>query len=463
MKNKIKKAFTLVELIVVITILAILWTIGFMGFQSYNTFARDSVRLWNLKTLESSLWIMYVQSWNYALPDDSVNITASWTLIRKQWVFWKNALRSVNVSKNWSRDPLTTEYFDYTVWANLQEYQLVTYLEWDETNNIISNSYANIWTMKTIWSDIWIVFSWWLEVHKKGLAEDTEVDIRENNKEYTVKFNEWDEITSSWSLLFSSIYNHSKKLLKNKELAKLDDSLVLYFDMETVTVDWKMKDLSNYWNHWLIWKWLFIWEWFLSKSLYFPWENHWSLIFNWFLRTNNILWSWNNESIDWITLWLNLKPLMDNNYYTYRWEWSSSEIKKSIFKTHITNTWKWWIIFYIEDWKLWLWLRSVSTDSIEFFLSNIIVNEWEWVKYSVSVDFFSKKAKFYKNWSKLEEHLFSNLSSNKYIPDDILTTDNLWYSTWYSRYKWFIDEAYFYNRALSESEIKNVYGSTLKN
>jgi prepilin-type N-terminal cleavage/methylation domain-containing protein len=28
-----KKAFTLVELIVVITILAILWTIGFMSFQ----------------------------------------------------------------------------------------------------------------------------------------------------------------------------------------------------------------------------------------------------------------------------------------------------------------------------------------------------------------------------------------------------------------------------------------------
>ncbi len=108
-----KKAFTLVELIVVITILAILWTIGFMSFRNYNVYARDSVRLSNLKTLQSSLWIQYVQSNNYALPDDSVNITASWTVIRKQWVFWKQALRTVKASKWASKDPLTEEYFDY--------------------------------------------------------------------------------------------------------------------------------------------------------------------------------------------------------------------------------------------------------------------------------------------------------------------------------------------------------------
>ena len=246
--------FTLIELIVITIILTILSTIGFMSFQSYNTFARDSVRLWNLKTLESSLWIMYVQSWNYALPDDSVNITASWILIRKQWVFWKNALRTVRASKNSSRDPLTEQYFDYTVWANLQEYQLVAYMEWDEAMSPLGEGvYANIWTMKSMWSDIWIVFSWWLEVHKKGLVENFEVDIRKDNVEYTVKFSEWDEITSSWSELFSNIYNRSKKLLKNKNLAKLDDSLVLYFDMETTTQSWSLtvlEDLSWYWNHW---------------------------------------------------------------------------------------------------------------------------------------------------------------------------------------------------------------------
>ena len=43
--NKQKKAFTLVELIVVITILAILWTIAFISLQWYSRDSRDSVRI----------------------------------------------------------------------------------------------------------------------------------------------------------------------------------------------------------------------------------------------------------------------------------------------------------------------------------------------------------------------------------------------------------------------------------
>jgi len=290
-----KSWFTLVELIVVITILAILGTIGFLSFQSYNTYARDSVRLWNLKTIESGLWIMYVQGWNYALPDDSVNITASWTIIRKQWVFWKNALRTVRVSKNGSKDPLTEEYFDYTVWSNLQEYQLVAYLEWDESFNpnlappkgrgIIWNSYANIWTMKSVWSDIWIVYSWWLALHKTASNIWNDFDIRKDWDEYTVKFSEDDKITSSGSLLFSSVYNHSKKLLKNKDLAKLDDSLVLYFDMETTTMSWSevvLKDLSKYGNNWELKWWIKIWTeiWVSWKSTYFDWVDDYIDVWN---------------------------------------------------------------------------------------------------------------------------------------------------------------------------------------
>jgi prepilin-type N-terminal cleavage/methylation domain-containing protein len=47
-----KKAFTLVELIVVITILAVLSTIAFISFQGYTMSARDSVRLADIKSIE---------------------------------------------------------------------------------------------------------------------------------------------------------------------------------------------------------------------------------------------------------------------------------------------------------------------------------------------------------------------------------------------------------------------------
>ncbi|NCO32122.1 type II secretion system protein [bacterium] len=46
-----KKAFTLVELIVVITILAILGTIAFISLQGYSGEARDSKRLSNVNDL----------------------------------------------------------------------------------------------------------------------------------------------------------------------------------------------------------------------------------------------------------------------------------------------------------------------------------------------------------------------------------------------------------------------------
>jgi prepilin-type N-terminal cleavage/methylation domain-containing protein len=46
-----RQAFTLVELIVVITILAILSTIGFLAMQSYNQYARDTIRTSDLSLI----------------------------------------------------------------------------------------------------------------------------------------------------------------------------------------------------------------------------------------------------------------------------------------------------------------------------------------------------------------------------------------------------------------------------
>jgi prepilin-type N-terminal cleavage/methylation domain-containing protein len=57
-----KQAFTLVELIVVITILAILGTIAFISMQSYSKTARDSVRVADIKNIETSLELFSLDS-----------------------------------------------------------------------------------------------------------------------------------------------------------------------------------------------------------------------------------------------------------------------------------------------------------------------------------------------------------------------------------------------------------------
>lgn len=51
----LKKAFTLVELIVVITILAILSTIAFISLSWYQVDARDAKRASDIKSLETKL------------------------------------------------------------------------------------------------------------------------------------------------------------------------------------------------------------------------------------------------------------------------------------------------------------------------------------------------------------------------------------------------------------------------
>jgi prepilin-type N-terminal cleavage/methylation domain-containing protein len=47
-----KKAFTLVELIIVITILAILATIAFVSFSNYTASSRDTKRISSLVNIE---------------------------------------------------------------------------------------------------------------------------------------------------------------------------------------------------------------------------------------------------------------------------------------------------------------------------------------------------------------------------------------------------------------------------
>ncbi len=78
------KGFTLVELIVVITILAILGTIGFISIQGYSSSARDSTRISNLTNLRKGLDIVHVTGMDYPIPENTVNILASGSIIGYQ-------------------------------------------------------------------------------------------------------------------------------------------------------------------------------------------------------------------------------------------------------------------------------------------------------------------------------------------------------------------------------------------
>lgn len=140
-----KKAFTLVELIVVITILAVLATVAFISFQWYGVSSRDAARFSDIRSVEKVLELYHTQKNIYPNPENFTSITYSWSIAWNQWIYgntantWKSSLSNVPV------DPLTKLPYAYSVTNIKQEYQLWAVLEspTSKWNTIISSSFAN--------------------------------------------------------------------------------------------------------------------------------------------------------------------------------------------------------------------------------------------------------------------------------------------------------------------------------
>ena len=127
-----KKAFTLVELIVVITILAILGTIAFISLQWYSRDARDSTRISDISAIKTSLELFHLWAGKYPLPDDTFNVEYSWSTVWTQWLFGDTATNNVDKLDKKPVDPLTEKEYTYSVTSTKQEYQLAGLLEWTD-------------------------------------------------------------------------------------------------------------------------------------------------------------------------------------------------------------------------------------------------------------------------------------------------------------------------------------------
>ena len=154
-----KRAFTLVELIVVITILAVLWTIAFVSFQWYAASSRDSVRITDLKNIDKVLKLKVTAWETLLLPEQALKLTASWTTLGYQWNMSQKLLSHYGVSNGWL-DPLDNIPYTYSVNENRNKYQLLGFLEvWDSVALNINKTFAdNLQRFpKTTWDTLWIL------------------------------------------------------------------------------------------------------------------------------------------------------------------------------------------------------------------------------------------------------------------------------------------------------------------
>ncbi|MDD2916875.1 MAG: prepilin-type N-terminal cleavage/methylation domain-containing protein [Candidatus Gracilibacteria bacterium] len=239
--------FTLIELIVVITILVILGTIAFLNLGGFQSSARDSSRIENLANLKKGLDIFRIQSGTYPMPEGPVTITASGTSVVSYQGFAKDGVGGMaKLSPGATQDPLDTSiYTTYSINADRTKMELMNFLEDTSTltlNAFVPNASADIGSdyskrYPTVQGDtlgILLASGTLQPIQETG----TGVDVVNTNSGYVAVFGKGDSMSGSGRALFIAL------AARQKELNVLDPNLVGYWDMETLTPDGKLKDLS---------------------------------------------------------------------------------------------------------------------------------------------------------------------------------------------------------------------------
>ena len=372
--NTNKKAFTLVELIVVITILAILWTIAFISMQWYSVKSRDSVRVSDMKTIGIWLELYHLQVWKYPDPSNWTDITYSWWVVWTQWTFWDNVVVNISKINEKPTDPLTGVEYTYSVLNNKQEYQLWWSMEWDLVtfdNSLVKVNAEGekIWTAYVTWNynaQIARVSTWWLvyvlaipSIIGSDISTPTVDDLVSNKK-----------LVYEWFSKLPSSYTWTSFKLDWEPVLNLTNTLVVYTWLTAPSTSWELLTLmtnlkqaytwtdlitnSNYqeiinldvydsekvselWANIVNSNWGSVivkplitqsicktswWIWVDSEDDVYIWSKKW----NWFCISPRY-WDWNSDS----ELW--------DWWVSWNWWWHNSD-----------DMYKWWDSYNTSDW-----------------------------------------------------------------------------------------------------------------
>jgi prepilin-type N-terminal cleavage/methylation domain-containing protein len=458
--------FTLVELIIVITILSILSSIAFVSFQGYSKNARDSNRLETMNTIEKWISINQTTIGKTLLPDDNTQVLASWSLLWYEWIVWESVSRWIQMNSI-PKDPVRWENYIYYTNKDRDKVQVMWFLEGEDLAFMWIDKVNASWSWtkipKVIWDRLWIL----LDSNNNRISW-TNIDILLTNSWiiYTTYFTNSDKIISSWSELYSNVYNRRSDLLNDKSLANLDDSLVGYWDMETTTMSWSevlLKDLSRNWNNLNCYS----KDWIISdcKAPWFldfvtDWNRKW-------IKLSHISWSytynlWNNRlEKDWTWIidysnWFTMVMIYKN---PLNWTQSDTPFNATPYWYHINSNNDMFFRSSVFSWSsnncgnTWV---TYCIDSVQS-LKNSVYNRNQ---YNLHVSKFKDNKVFYiLNWNTIYEENnvnYTNFSWNQVIFIWWAWLDlNYWFN-------WTIDEVRFYNRALSDQEIKEIYNTYIK-
>ena len=118
--NNFKKAFTLVELIIVISIVWFLSTLAFISFQSYVWKTQDTKKVSDLRQITSSLQIKKEVNNFIPLPDNAVEVSwIGWNW--SSWILWENVKQQLWLTKIPQDPKFWVNYTFSTFWSKYYE------------------------------------------------------------------------------------------------------------------------------------------------------------------------------------------------------------------------------------------------------------------------------------------------------------------------------------------------------
>jgi len=233
--NKNKKAFTLVELVIVAVILSILATVWFISYEDYLADTRDSKRLSQLAGLRDSLRLSTTKG-ALPLPDDYVEIRNNATTFLYQWYAWDNVLEGISYSEN-TADPFDDIPYTYLLSRNKKDFQLLWFLE-KHNADVISRFSNDVYAAvdysqrypNVFWKKLWILVeqqtntplqeipaytaSWYMDLQDSTTTEfdayvtDTYlISWKESDLVGIIPFTTCKKILESWNSYGSWIYN----------------------------------------------------------------------------------------------------------------------------------------------------------------------------------------------------------------------------------------------------------------
>jgi hypothetical protein len=292
-------------------------------------------------------------------------------------------------------------------------------------NNLINKWYAVSYTSRipTVrWNRVWILTESWTNTPIQEIAAlaTTWLDITTTPSTYNAYFNNTD-VVSGWNTVLTSVFTAT-----DKTIAKLDTSLVWYWDMETLT-GWLLRDFSNYNNNWTL---------------------------SWTLTVWNVKWKvWYATSLDW-AWWIieipnsaSLNPAIITMCAWAQRNWDNTQTYSNVvYKENWTS--KLWYNLAIDKSSDNLLFRTLwSATNYDLTSNNMKIasmNHYCWIYNAWTLS-------TYKNWVKTWSRAWAMSTSTVNL--------TIWWATTLDTINWIIDEVRIYNRVLSDAEIENLYNA----